>query len=119
MASVLAGSVGVSLNELGFSGNDAGRPSPAKQPVADLSRQQEPEAADLDRQAIQAAGFTDQEAVCWSTLAKAVTQYFELPELHPMDKQEVAAACHIIQNKLLSRPTYRLYLAEAKKLRGE
>ena len=26
-----------------------------------------------------------------------------------MDKQEIATAIHVIQNKLLSRPTYRKY----------
>ena len=69
--------------------------------------------------AVKAAGFTDDEADCWAMLAKAVGKFFELPELHPMDKTEVATACHVIQNKLLSRPTYRKYRAEAKRLRGE
>jgi hypothetical protein len=32
-----------------------------------------------------------------------------------MDKQEVATAIHVVQNKLLSRPTYRRYLESFKK----
>lgn len=74
---------------------------------------------DKDRQAVKAAGFTDDEAECWKLIAEATGKFFELPELHPMDKQEVATAVHVIQNKLLSRPTYRTYVAEAKRLRGE
>ena len=41
-------------------------------------------------------------------------KFFNLPELHPMDRQEVASAIHILQNKLLSRPTYRKYIEAAK-----
>jgi hypothetical protein len=32
-----------------------------------------------------------------------------------MDRQEIAAAIHVIQYKLLARPTYRRYLELAKK----
>ena len=39
---------------------------------------------------------------------------WQLPELHPTDRPEVATAIHVLQNKLLARPTYRKYLEEAK-----
>ena len=60
------------------------------------------------------AGMTRAEAKAWKLIAEAAGAFFALPELHPMDKQEVASAVHIIQNKLLSRPTYRKYLELAK-----
>lgn len=74
-------------------------------------------AVDHDRESVLAAGMTDQEADCWAAVARAGGAFFALPELHPADAQEVATAIHIIQNKLLSRPTYRKYLAEAKSRR--
>lgn len=69
---------------------------------------------DTDRGRVIAAGMTDAEAECWELAAKTAGVYFDLPELHPMDRQEIAGAIHIIQNKLLSRPTYRRYLELAK-----
>ena len=63
----------------------------------------------IDRQAVLAAGMTEAEADCWEQVASAAGAFFNLPELHPMDKTEVASAIHIIQNKLLGRPTYRKY----------
>jgi hypothetical protein len=57
---------------------------------------------------------TDAEADCWVTVARAAGQFFELPKLHPMDDHEVAHAIHVIQHKLLSRPTYRKYKELAK-----
>jgi hypothetical protein len=62
-----------------------------------------------ERQHMLACGFTDAEADCWMQVAKAAGNFFNLPKLHPMDEHEVAQAIHIIQNKLLSRPTYRRY----------
>lgn len=67
-----------------------------------------------DRDFVIAAGMTEAEADCWETIAKAAGQFFELPELHPMDAAEMASAIHVVQNKLLSRPTYRKYLELAK-----
>ncbi len=67
-----------------------------------------------DEQFIMDAGLTKEEADCWSKVAEAAGAFFSLPELHPMDKQEVASAIHIVQNKLLGRPTYRKYLELAK-----
>src|SRR4051794_17465458 len=69
----------------------------------------------LDRESVLASGMTEAEADCWEFAAKAAGKFFELPEMHPMDKQEVATAIHVIQNKLLSRPTYRKYKEMLKK----
>jgi hypothetical protein len=71
-----------------------------------------------DRDFVIAAGMTAEEADCWELTAKAAGKFFELPKLHPMDAQEVASAIHVIQNKLLSRPTYRKYLESARAGRG-
>ena len=57
---------------------------------------------------------TEAEADCWEAIAKAAGKFFDLPKLHPMDDQEIAQAIHIVQNKLLGRPTYRRYLEMAK-----
>lgn len=67
-----------------------------------------------DQEFVIAAGLTEAEADCWKKTAEAAGAFFDLPELHSMDKHEVASAIHIIQNKLLSRPTYRKYLENAK-----
>ena len=67
-----------------------------------------------DEEFVIAAGMTEQEAEVWRKVAEVAGDFFKLPELHPMDNQEVASAIHIIQNKLLSRPTYRKYLEVAK-----
>jgi hypothetical protein len=72
-----------------------------------------------DRDFVMAAGMTAEEAACWAVTAEAAGKFFALPELHPMDRQEVASAIHIIQNKLLSRPTYRKYLETAKKAQNK
>jgi hypothetical protein len=75
-------------------------------------------AAPTDRDFVMGAGMTAEEADCWAVTAEAAGKFFALPELHPMDRQEVASAIHIVQNKLLSRPTYRAYLALAKAAHG-
>jgi hypothetical protein len=72
---------------------------------------------DKDTQAVMAAGMTAEEAKCWKLIAEAAGAFFALPELHPMDKTEVATAIHVVQNKLLGRPVYRKYLEAAKALR--
>lgn len=72
-----------------------------------------------DRDFVIEAGLTPEEADCWELIAKAAGKFFELPKLHPMDAQEVATAIHVVQNKLLSRPTYRKYLELAKKGQGQ
>jgi hypothetical protein len=68
-----------------------------------------------DRAFVLGSGMTEAEADCWELAARTAGKYFALPELHPMDRQEIATAIHVIQNKLLSRPTYRRYLELAKK----
>ena len=72
-----------------------------------------------DQQFVLKAGMTAEEADCWKKIAETAGAFFNLPELHPMDKQEVATAIHVVQNKLLARPTYRKYLELAKAERGE
>jgi hypothetical protein len=69
-----------------------------------------------DRDCVLAAGMTEAEADCWEAVAEAAGKFFALPEMHPMDKQEVATAIHVVQNKLLSRPTYRTYLENVRKI---
>jgi hypothetical protein len=68
-----------------------------------------------ERDRVIAIGMTEGEADCWMAAAEVAGKFFALAEMHPMDKQEVATAIHVIQNKLLSRPSYRRYLEEAKK----
>ena len=62
-----------------------------------------------EKQHVMSVGMTEAEADCWIAVAAAAGKFFELPELHPMDKQEVVQAIHIIQYKLMSRPAYRKY----------
>lgn len=73
--------------------------------------------APKDRDFVIAAGMTEKEADCWELAAKTAGAFFDLPEMHPMDKAEISTAIHVIQNKLLSRPTYRKYLENAKAAR--
>ena len=68
----------------------------------------------LDRERVLACGLTGAEAGCWEAVGLAAGKFFELPKLHSMDDHEVAHAIHVIQHKLLSRPTYRRYLELAK-----
>ena len=72
------------------------------------------EPQDRDRKNVMAAGMTAEEADCWKLAAQTAGAFFKLPELHPMDNHEIAQAIHIIQNKLLGRPTYRRYLELSK-----
>ena len=67
-----------------------------------------------DRECIMEAGLTEAEAICWEKTAEAAGLFFQLPELHPEDAKEVSVAVHVIQQKLLGRPTYRKYLEIAK-----
>jgi hypothetical protein len=70
---------------------------------------------EADRKFILEAGLTEQEADCWRLAGDLAGKFFDLPKMHPMDDHEIAHAIHIVQNKLLSRPTYRKYLETAKK----
>ena len=58
-----------------------------------------------DREQVVAAGVTADEAECWEAVADAAGNFFALPELHPMDRLEVATAIHVIRHKQLARPT--------------
>ena len=84
--------------------------------TAQDANDQEPTA---DQKFVIEAGMTEEEAECWRLIAEAAGAFFKLPVLHPMDKQEVATAIHVVQNKLLARPTYRKYLELAKAARGD
>jgi hypothetical protein len=68
-----------------------------------------------ERDRVRAVGMTEAEIECWMLAANLAGRFFALPEMHPMDKQEISTAIHVVQNKLLSRPTYRRYLEEARK----
>ena len=86
------------------------------------SSSQDPVAADEltpDQKFVMEAGMTRDEAECWKKIAEAAGCFFKLPELHPTDAAEVAQAIHVVQNKLLGRPTYRKYLQMAKQARAE
>jgi hypothetical protein len=80
--------------------------SPTRTTQADDARAQERQ---VDRECVIAAGLTDDEADCWVLVAQAAGKALALPELHPMERQELTSAFHVIQNRLLSRPTYRKY----------
>ena len=73
-----------------------------------------PDDIKTDKQCIMEAGLTEAEADCWEKTAAAAGAFFQLPQLHPEDQKEVAVAIHVIQTKLLGRPTYRKYLEVAK-----
>jgi hypothetical protein len=81
-------------------------------PIETANAQQDgaTEETDKDQAAVREAGMTEDEAKCWKLIAEAAGVFFKLPELHPMDRSEVATAIHIVQNKLLARPTYRKYV---------
>jgi hypothetical protein len=83
---------------------------------ADAADEKKAAEANRDRECILASGLTEAEADCWELTAKAAGKYFELPELHPMERQEIANAIHTIQYRLLSRPTYRKYKETHKAL---
>ena len=62
-----------------------------------------------ERTRVIACGLTETEADCWIHASKAAAIFFQLPELHELDKHEVAHAIHVVQGKLLGRPAYRHY----------
>ena len=90
----------------------------AQENKQEKEQKKEPELTQ-DQKFVVAAGLTKEEADCWKKTAEAAGAFFNLPELHPMDKQEVAMAIHVLQNKLLGRPTYRKYVKLAKAGRKE
>jgi len=90
------------------------KPEMLKEGRRKLTPQEEERSTVADRKRVIACGMTEAEADCWEAIAKAAGKFFDLPKLHPMDDQEIAQAIHIVQNKLLGRPTYRKYLEMAK-----
>jgi hypothetical protein len=68
-----------------------------------------------------ASGMTEAEADCVELARDLAVNLLKLPEMTAMDKREITLALHIIQNHLLSRPTYRKFqemydkLSEKKK----
>jgi hypothetical protein len=99
--SVLAGLAGVSLLTASFSRGSEPFNEPSSEPTNALS---------TDKERIMAAGLTDKEAETWRLTAETAKAFFELPVLHSMDSHEVASAIHVIQNKLLARPSFREHL---------
>lgn len=84
--------------------------------AAGLTTVDEPAPAiETDRDFVIAAGMTTDEAGCWELIAKAAGKVFKLTKRRPKDAQEVASAIHLVQDKLLARPTYRKYLEIAKR----
>lgn len=101
-----AGAAGVSVA--------ATSPAAAEQAVAEPGRADFPacdwtEAELVDRRRVLKAGFTEDEADCWLLVARAGGKFFDLPFMHPSINPEVAEAIHVLQDKLLMRPTYRKY----------
>jgi hypothetical protein len=81
-----------------------GGPAAAAAPADDEAAQRA-----LDRDCVIASGMTEAEADCWEQTGILAGKLLALPELHPMERQEISSAIHIIQYRLLSRPTYRKY----------
>ena len=80
--------------------------------AADQERDEERK---LDRACVLASGMTEAEADCWELAGELAGKLLHLPELHPMDRQEMSQVIHVIQYRLLSRPTYRKYKEAHKK----
>ena len=70
--------------------------------------------------AVRAAGFTSEETECWNLCADLAGKYASLERIHATDAQhqadwhEVAHAIHVVQTRLLARPTYRKYVEAIK-----
>ncbi len=64
---------------------------------------------ELDRQCVLGVGMTGEEADCWEAVGRLAGKLLALPELHPMERQEISSVIHVIQYRLLSRPNYRKY----------
>jgi hypothetical protein len=63
----------------------------------------------LDRECVVGVGMTEEEADCWEATGRLAGKLLALPELHPMERQEISSVIHVIQYRLLSRPNYRKY----------
>ncbi len=67
-----------------------------------------------DRQRVISSGMTEAEADAWELLVRAGAAIFALPQQHASTNAEIAQAIHVMQDKLLARPTYRKYLELAR-----
>lgn len=56
---------------------------------------------------LKAAGLTLEEIDAFNHLARSANRILALPELHPMERQEVCHEIHVVQNRLLARPGLR------------
>lgn len=83
-------------------------PEPRQDPEARPSLPPDPMA---DRKRVLACGFTEAEADCWIAVNAACEKCFNLPKLHVMDDHELAHAFHVLQYRLMMRPTFRQYQA--------
>jgi len=97
-----AGGVGAAASD------EPAKPIELPKPADPAKPSAAPDPGDKDR--VKACGLTEAEADCWEAVAAAAGKFFGLPKMHPMDEHEVAHAIHVIQFKLLARPTYRRYL---------
>jgi hypothetical protein len=65
--------------------------------------------SDTARRAV-AAGFSEDEVVCWVAVARAAEMFFGLSEDEPVEHAEIGAAFYAIQRSLLARPARRAYV---------
>ena len=124
-ASAFAGAAAVAgLAPAGASADEqrAAAAAAAAAPAQDLEAQPNiPGDPTVDRKRVLACGFTDAEADCWVAVNTACEKYFGLPKLHVMDDHELAHAFHVLQYRLMMRPTFRQYQAnlQREKAAGE
>ena len=52
-------------------------------------------------------GMTAEELELWGAVAAVAARMLQLPELHPMERHEVAHDLHKLQLRLLARPALR------------
>ena len=65
------------------------------------------------------AGMTDDEVRAMSLTVDCANEIFDLPKLHPMDDEEFCHAIHVVQEKLLARPSMRAMQGAAEKGHGQ
>ncbi|HVC98978.1 MAG TPA: hypothetical protein VND64_35265 [Pirellulales bacterium] len=114
VAAVLVGAVCVACYQAGYERGQHGKAFEVAGFIPNAAADDDKPNNELEekaeRQRVIACGLTEAEADCWVLVSKSAAKFFELPKLHPMDDHEVAHATHIVQSKLLSRPTYRKYM---------
>lgn len=79
---------------------------------AEPTRPRGPEAPGPDEDA-KPRGMTPGEFDAWNALGKAAGLIMKLPVMHPQQRLEDSAAIHVLQERLLARPTYRAYLRDS------